>query len=389
MSEAGDQAAYAGLSVSADGRRWVDVSAPVARIDVEDNEYLTDQATIVLDDHVGLLADVSFEHLRVRITLGWQAQRAEIFEGEVASSRPITQRDGYRLELTALDLGDRLKRHTPEAHAWHDGQGIKDVISEILAHTDGHGEPPGLTLGKVEAPNDVRFTADRRLLQANISDLDFIQQLADNHDCRAFVEFDGTARVSKLHFLPIEQLATAEPLGVLDYCRGMGELTSFQAQRISAGSLVDHTSSDIDPTSGQEVTESSPQAAPRPPLPAPSVERRRGLTEGQRSSVEALAELATAVEAQQARDRQRVTTGTHEDTKRVIKEDPRRKLGYSCRGEAVGTVMLRAKSRVTVSGVSPWAEGDWYVTKVNHVFTRLKTDLRTSTNFISRFEATR
>ena len=92
MSEAGDQAAYARLCVSADGRRWADVSPPVARIEVEDHEYLTDQATIVLDDHVGLLADASFEHLRVRVTMGWQAQRAEIFEGEVASARPISSR---------------------------------------------------------------------------------------------------------------------------------------------------------------------------------------------------------------------------------------------------------------------------------------------------------
>jgi phage protein D len=389
MSEAGDQAAYARLCVSADGSRWVDVSAPVSKIDVEDHEYLTDQATIVLDDHVGLLADASFEHLRVRITLGWQAQRAEIFEGEVASSRPITQRDGYRLELTALDLGDRLKRHTPDAHSWHDGQTIAGVITDILGHPTGHGDGPGVEPGQIEPPNDVRFADDRRLLQANISDLDFIQQLADNHDCRAFVEFDAKDQKSKLHFLPIQKLATAEPLGVLDYCRGMGELTTFQAQRISAGSLVDHTTSDIDPNSGQEVEASSPPPPARPALPAPAVERRRDLTTGQRSSIEALGELAAAAEAQQVRDRQRLTTGAAADTQRTVIPDPRRLLGHSCKGEAIGTVILRAKSRVTISGVSPWAEGDWYVTKVNHVFTRQQTDLRMSTNFVSRFEGTR
>jgi hypothetical protein len=58
-------------------------------------------------------------------------------------------------------------------------------------------------------------------------------------------------------------------------------------------------------------------------------------------------------------------------------------------GVATGTVKLRAKSLVTIQGVAPWAEGDWYVTKVNHVYTRERINNRTRSSYYTKFTATR
>ena len=46
-------------------------------------------------------------------------------------------------------------------------------------------------------------------------------------------------------------------------------------------------------------------------------------------------------------------------------------LGFYGAGVARGTIMLRAKGKVTIKGISPWAEGNWYVHKVNHIYTRI------------------
>ena len=43
-------------------------------------------------------------------------------------------------------------------------------------------------------------------------------------------------------------------------------------------------------------------------------------------------------------------------------------LGLRGEGRAVGTVLLRAKGKVTILGLAQWAEGDWYVSKAVHTW---------------------
>jgi hypothetical protein len=54
-----------------------------------------------------------------------------------------------------------------------------------------------------------------------------------------------------------------------------------------------------------------------------------------------------------------------------IQQDPTRILGCSGQGLCRGTIMLRAKGKVTIKGLPPWVEGDWYVHKVNHIYRRI------------------
>ena len=69
-------------------------------------------------------------------------------------------------------------------------------------------------------------------------------------------------------------------------------------------------------------------------------------------------------------------------------------LGYAGRGECRGTIKLRAKGKVTIQGLPPWASGDWYVHRVNHIFTRITALDRNRTpadrsTFQTKFCATR
>jgi hypothetical protein len=53
--------------------------------------------------------------------------------------------------------------------------------------------------------------------------------------------------------------------------------------------------------------------------------------------------------------------------------DPTQRLGLLGEGISVGNIHLRAKGRLTISGVQAlpeWVAGNWYVRKVIHVFLR-------------------
>ena len=69
-------------------------------------------------------------------------------------------------------------------------------------------------------------------------------------------------------------------------------------------------------------------------------------------------------------------------------------LGLRGEGRAVGTVLLRAKGKVTILGLAQWAEGDWYVAKAVHTWsdTRTPEDLKTKrkrASYETKFTATR
>ncbi|MFL6120433.1 hypothetical protein [Actinophytocola sp.] len=385
MSGPADETAVALLRVSADGRDWREVSPPVQSVDVEDHDRLTDKATIVLDDNTGVLADASFEGLEVRLTMGWQAEPATIFEGEIIGSRVIAAPGGQKIELTALDFTNRMARHTPNPPmVWHNGERLSEVLKSIVERTGNR-----IVAKQIEPTEDLRFDEAHPLRQANVNDWEFVLDLARRQNCLAFVEFDGKD-ASKFYFVPVAKVGTAEPFGELRYCRGTGELIEFDYERISSGALPLRGASTIDPASGQVVTAPAPAAPPRPAVPAPATSRDRDLGAGRRAALEALTELAAATNDRLQQPTEQVAGAAADpgaDAARVV-PDPTRKLGLSGRGVASGTVHLRAKSRVRISGVAPWAEGAWYVTKVNHVYTRERINNRTRSSYFSKFTAT-
>jgi phage protein D len=390
MASPQDETAFGEVTVSADGKNWRNVSPVAHSIDVEDHEFLTDKATILLDDHTGVLAHASFEGLELRVRLGPNETTSEtIFEGVVASARAVTSREGPQVELTALDFTYRMSRNRPQGPPpWDKGEKLSDVIKQIVDPAKNYGI--SIISEKQIAPTvDVTFTKDNPLSQGNKSDAAFIQHLADRYNCRSFVEFDGKES-SLFYFVAIKQLADAAPIMQLQCCRGLGGLISFDFERISSGALVELTGASIDFASGETVTYEPEPAPPLPPVPAPATERDRDLSSSRREAVQSLTELAAKALAQIEIDRKRVI-GEESDPAaaagRVFK-DPTRSKGLKGTGVANGTPKLRAKYRIKISGIAPWAEGEWYVTKVNHVYTRQRLGGRQSTSYVSNFKAT-
>ncbi|MEV0248484.1 hypothetical protein AB0H76_17935 [Nocardia sp. NPDC050712] len=381
-----EDTAIALLAMSADGKDWRDVSPPVASVDVEDHDRLTDKATVILDDNTGVLADASFEGLELRLTLGWQAHPAMIFEGVVSAARVIAAPGGQRIELTALDFTHRMSKHTPaEPKVWNNGETLEQVLTEIVSRAEYR-----ITPLQIEPTENTTFSKTDPLRQANVNDWAFVLGLAERQNCLAFLEFDGK-NTSHFYFVPIEKVGTAAPIGALSYCRGMGDLVEFDFERIAAGALPARAAATIDPLSGAVVDAPAPAPAPRPQLPAPGSGRDPDLGKSRTAALEALTELAAAAAAKLPAPTHRVI-GTIADpgaAKATIVRDPTRALGFAGRGVATGNVLLRAKSRVSISGISAWAAGDWYLTKVNHVYRRERSENRGRASYYTKFAATR
>ena len=381
-----DEVATAVLRVSADGADWRDVSPPLQSVDVEDHDRLTDKATVVLDDDTGLLAHASFEGLRVRVALGWHQEQRTIFEGDVTSSRVFAHPGGQRIELTALDFTNRMALRPFEPMEWQPGERLSEVLKRIVQRADYH-----LTPGQIEPANDLVQDERRPARSANVNEWEFVLQQAQRQGCLAFAEFDGVD-TSKFSFVPIAVVASAKPIGTLRYCRGVGELIEFEYERISSGALPVRAADSIDPTTGKPVTAPAPTPPPRPELPPPSTARHKDLGESRRASLEALTELAAAASTALRQPTERISgeaAGTEAETADRVTVDPTRVLGLNGHGVATGNVLLRAKSVVRISGVAPWAEGDWYLTKVNHVYTRERANNRTRSSYFTKFTATR
>ncbi|GAA4699549.1 hypothetical protein [Phytohabitans rumicis] len=386
MAEASDKSPVGEVEVSLDRTDWRDVSPPVQSIEIEDHDQLTDKATIVLDDHTGALAGAGFEGLFVRLTLGWQAQPAAIFEGEITSARVLAQPEGQKIELTALDFTYRMSRQPYVPTEWAVGERLSEVLKRIATRADYHIA--------VKRPEDIQPTDDAPLTAQNarrpadgLNEWQFILREADRQGCRTFVEYDG--KVSAFYFVPVDRLATAEPEGNLRYCRGIGELIEFDYERISSGATPTLATSTTDPATGASVELPATPPAPPPPLPPPDTDRN--VTPRQRSAIEALTELSAAATARLKPPEGKVT-GEAADAAGVavrVRPDPLRRLGQRGRGVAVGNVQLRAKSRVLITGVAPWAEGEWYLAKVNHVYTRERVNNRFRPSYFTKFTATR
>jgi phage protein D len=394
MSDIKDDSATAMLLISADGKEpWEDITAPVESIEIEDDDTLTDQVKIVLDDSTSMLSHAAYEGLRLRAGLGYGAKTALIFEGVVTSNRIVTSPEGQKVELTALDYTFLMTKHTPNERVWKAGDSLSSAIKGIVESSKDPKRTPGpypMVIQDILPPEDTKFSDDKPLKQLNVSDWEFLKQLADRNNSKVFVEFDGV-ELSKFYFVSYERLATAEPIGELDCCRWGGNLVTFTVEKIASGALKDVTASTVDFETGKTVTAKPEERAPGPELPPPAIDGRKDLTDSQKDALTHLVELAAEADKQIKAEKVQAAGATPDpdEAKKKVKVDPLRKLGYRASGVARGNTKLRAKSRVTISGVAPWVEGDWYLRKVSHKFTRTRVQQKYQSNYATTFEAMR
>jgi phage protein D len=393
MSDIKDDSASAQVLVSADGVKWHDITAPLQSIEIEDNDSLTDQAKVVLDDNTGLLSHATYEGLRIRVGLGYGTKTKLIFEGVITAARIVTAPNGQKVEITALDYTYYMTKNTPKEREWKQGARLSSAITDVVLGTKEEKRPEGeypVKIKDILPPEDTVFTDDRPLHQRNISDWDFLKQLADRNLSKVFVEFDGI-NDSKFYFVSYERLSTDKPIGQLSCCRWGGDLVSFSFEKISSGALKDVSASTVDFETGKPVTAEPAERPPKAEMPPPATDGRKDVSAAQKKAIEALVELSAAADKQIKAEKVQAAGATPDpdEAKNKVKVDPLRKLGYKGSGVARGNTSLRAKSLVTITGVSPWAEGDWYLRKVNHKFTRTRVQEKYQSNYSTTFEATR
>jgi hypothetical protein len=365
----------------------VDLAATVESVDVEDHDQAIDRAKVVFDDSKAVVGQILREQSKVQVSLGWGSENALIFEGVVMAVK--TEAMGMarqRVTVTAYDLSYKMKQGTPKKRDAFTSGKLSDALKKIVADYASAGIAAG---DIVPDPDPTLSPLGTTLVKKETqSDWDFIQELARKYRARAFVEIND--KQSKFYFVSEKSLLKGDAMGTLFYCpNGTGKLVEFKYERIGSGASPAPTTTVIDPQTGEPVTKTVPPPEPEAPL---KVDDDAG------------------PQAQDAGDLMSKSEGKPEETRptpvvaglpsdpinadQKIQPDPTRILGFQGKGVAIGTIKLRAKGKVTIKGLAPWAEGDWYVHKVNHVFQRsVVTDAKLKehdrSTFKSKFSATR
>jgi len=368
---------------------WMDrdITASVRSVVVEDHDRIADKATIELSDPTGVAGNVSREEQTVKIDLGWEKEHAVIFEGVITNPKDVVK-DGKRgAKMIACDLSFRMTKK--EETITHPEGKLSALVRSLF-------KKYSIPEGSVQVTPDPELKEEAHRKQIKRSDLGFIQDLAFRYGARAFVEVNDEK--SKYYFVSDSVLLKQKPQGSLSYCPGFSQIKSFSMQRIAAAAPPEKSGSVKDPKTGKPVNAKTEKPEPTPPakVHGPTASRAGAVSEGgsdrHGDAVDAAEGAATKPDAQ---INVNLMAGLPSDPKLLAdfaRRDPTRKLGLLGKGVATGTVMLRAKGRVTLTGVSDWADGDWYVRKVKHIYRVGATNVsgkRSKDVFETQFAVTR
>lgn len=357
----------------------VDLGAQVTHLDIEDHDRLIDRATLVLEDPYGAIGDLPREGQALKVDLGWASEHAVLFDGDIVRVIVEARAGGARrVTLVAFDPSYRLMQGAPRTRD-HTGA-LSDILTAIVGEY-------GLPIGQVELDPDPSFDDDLPLRQTNRKDWAFVQDIVTRYGARAFFEFNDGA--SKFYAVSEARLMQGDSQGAIGYVDGPGQLLEFRWQRLAASAAPLASAITLDPATGAPVT-APPPAPPAPealPMADPARVQALGTVGDGGPSDDYSRALEQVAAAQRTPDQQRpvaVLAGVPSDPTlpdRAALALPTRALGLHGEGIAVGTVMLRAKGKLTIQGIANWAEGDWYVSQVNHVMT--------DKSYFSRFLVTR
>lgn len=365
----------------------MEFTSNVKSVEVEDNARLIDKVTLVLEDPNACIAHIPQEDQTIQVDMGWMNEHQVMFEGKVTSVNVQTGTETEQVTVVAYDCAYLMMQSGPKTRDHHGT--LKSILTTIVGEYS-------IQIGKIEPNPDPEFRDEegQRLRQQNKKDWEFIQDLAYEYGAVAFVEYNDNK--SKFYFLTLQSLKDGDAMGSLTYCRGYSELIEFSYQRIAGGAAVTRTATTADPGTGaptQPVT--PPPATPEPPARAdPDTSTRLAATSPTAAAqYDQAMTTAAAAGNQPASQRPRAPVpGSPSDPRlpeRVSRPDPTRILGYIGNGTAIGTVKLRAKGKVKILGLAPWAEGEWYVQKVTHRYTRTSEKDSARNTYRSQFVVTR
>jgi hypothetical protein len=354
------------LEVKWQGER--NITSSVQSVEIEDNDQLADKATVVLSDPQTVGISVLESNQTITIDLGWRSEHAILFDGVVV---PVggseNARSARQLRIVAYDKSYLMNIHAKT----QDHTGLLSVILQNIV-----SDYPLISLDnpaeQIKPSPDTEFPATGLpLRQLNRTDLQFIQDIASHYGARAFVEYnDGK---SKFYFISESNLLQGDALGHLRCCGGINKIIEFNYERVSSGASPRQGGATHDPATGATVVSERPPATPQAPASTSELS-----SELDRTGTGAGAVLTSGTQA--------AAGGPSSDT--LVREsdvvglpsnpalpqsatdrrDRTRVLGLRGQGLMVGSINMRAKGKVEIDGIAPWAAGDWYVRLAKHLY---------------------
>jgi len=337
-----------------------DISSSVNAVEIEDHDLLIDRATIELNDDKGVGTNLSEEGQTIKIDMGWNSEHAVLFEGLTHKPEGKANQKGKTLRITAFDFSDKL--HRKYRSDTYKGK-LSDIITKLV-------KDKNIEMGQIAPDSDPTFDKDP-LAQTNETDLQFIQRLARKYRARAFVEYNDDK--SKFYFIPVKKFLDIKQ-GLMRYCRGT-PLLEFNYKKIAKRADALRDDSRVDPYTGDIINSKAPEP-PLPPAPTLDAETTGALASSGMTSLGDSAEKAVkdAPEKRTEQMTQQTASGGASDpdeAQLANQQDPTRAMGLFGKGTVVGTIKLRAKGTVKIEGIAQWAEGDWYVAVVKHIYRKL------------------
>lgn len=349
----------------------IETLSSVERVEVEDDDRLIDKAIVVFDDPNGIATATMLEQRKIVIELGWDSEKARVFEGlvwRVKARAGITPRyqGKQKVILEALDLGYLMNQGASKPKTLPPGK-LSDIVTGLVA-------PYSIPIGQIKLDNDPQFTDDAPLIQGPMTDWAFLQQLAVRFGARAYVEINDD--VSQFYFVSKSALVGGDALGALTFTVGDGPLIEFTCHRMASAATPIRAAVIVDPQTGEIQTQQAPDPDPEDPITVDPDQKSSldqlgdGSGDVYANAVNVISQSAGKAEDARARENLDGAPSDPDLAQQMIQQDVTRKYGLIGKGVAAGSINLRAKSLLTINGVASWADGDWYLRQVRHCVTR-------------------
>lgn len=360
------------FSVTIEGQ---DITPWVASVQVAEDDRLADNVTVTVNDPRMVYADALMEGCVAEIDLGYNEPgqhalllRALITKIELSYPENGVPQLKIKGEDKSIEMGlvEKKKNWTSTT--------VNAVVRKIAQPYNFAGVVANLD----PDPRVQRENQDAK------TDLAFLQELAKKYQAKCFVELDENDK-EVLYFIPdrrILHLNRADQL-VLRYRQGVGSNLMTFSPAFDA-SYIDRVREvhDID-EGGQQVN-----TPPPPPVEvfiwdlAPDLSSRASRADLDR--IDALYQVGVRAreKLQQELAKPKPKTGAVAATQQQLDDKAgaleSRRLGMSATGTTVGSIWMRAKCNVSITGVHERFAGDWYLTSVTHTIdtSGYKTDFK-------------
>ncbi|MGH2933883.1 MAG: phage late control D family protein [Gaiellaceae bacterium] len=344
----------------------VDVSSWVASVSVTEDDKQADNIQISIPDPRMIYADAIFEGSTAEVDLGYaEANQHALMIRATLTKVELSYPDGGVPTLTLQGEDKSIEMGYQEKKLVRRGKTVGAIVRAVA---EPYGFEGGVTIGLNPDP-----TIGAGLVhQDGKTDLAFLQELAEKYRAKCFVELNEHGN-EVLYFIPerrVVKLRRPDDL-LLRYRMGpASNLITFSPTFETSYVDRQRQIADLD-TNGKKIE--SGRQPPSEVVVWKLDESRLGLaSRPDHDRIHKLYDRGAAKKKQQQAQLERPRPGVgkvaHDqgdvDAQNLGLES--RKLGMTASGTVAGTIWLRAKSNVCVSGASSRFNGRWYVTGVSH-----------------------